>query len=277
MPVANRAHLAPDTGRTSYPSHQRNSGEPIVDPKDRVTGIDPVVTKHAEAIRCLGKRIVADVIEIGRRLTECKKVLGHGNWGVWLDREFGWSDRQALNFMRVYELAESKSENFSDLHLPVSVLYLLAAPSTSPEMRKEIVERAKRGEKLTHRKTIERVRLSGGKSCKSLPPAPNAAARPPDARAVSTPAGADATPPAAPELKAEPDRRNRGSSDSASGAVAIATRQLVNLIARGIQAEPKNVACALRKEFPTGGPTDELMRWLGRLLAEMRAADNDTG
>ncbi len=137
MPVANRAHLAPDTGRTSYPSHQRNSGEPIVDPKDRVTGIDPVVTKHAEAIRCLGKRIVADVIEIGRRLTECKKVLGHGNWGVWLDREFGWSDRQALNFMRVYELAESKSENFSDLHLPVSVLYLLAAPSTSPEMRKE--------------------------------------------------------------------------------------------------------------------------------------------
>ena len=139
-----------------------------------MTGIDPVVTKHAEAIRCLGKRIVADVIEIGRRLTECKKVLGHGNWGVWLDREFGWSDRQALNFMRVYELAESKSENFSDLHLPVSVLYLLAAPSTSPEMRKEIIERAKRGEKLTHRKTIERVRLSGGKSCKSLPPAPNA-------------------------------------------------------------------------------------------------------
>jgi len=276
MPVANRADLAPDTGCTSYPSHQRNSGEPIVDPKDRVTGIDPVVTKHAEAIRCLGKRIVADVIEIGRRLTECKKVLGHGNWGVWLDREFEWSDRQALNFMRVYELAESKSENFSDLHLPVSVLYLLAEPSTSPEVRKEIIEQAKRGEKLTHRKTIERVRLSGGKSCKSPPPASIAAARPPDVRAVSTPAGADATPPD-PEPKPEPDRRNRGSSDSASGAVAIATRQLVNLIARGIQAEPKNVACALRKEFPTGGPTDELMRWLGRLLAEMRAADNDTG
>jgi Protein of unknown function (DUF3102) len=268
MPVANRAHLAPDTGRT---------GEPIVDPKDRVTGVVPVVAEHAEKIRCLGKRVVADVIEIGRRLTECKKLLGHGNWGAWLDREFGWSDRQALNFMRVYELAESKSENFSDLHLPVSVLYLLAAPSTPPEVRKEVIEQAKRGEKLTHRKTIERVRLSGGKSCKSPPPAPNAAARPPDARAVSTPAGADATPPVDPEPKAEPVRRNRGSSDSVSGAVAIATRQLVNLMAHGMQAEPKRVACALRKEFPKGGPTDELIRWLGRLLAEMRAADNDTG
>ena len=43
------------------------------------------------------------MIEIGRRLTEMKKICGHGNWLQWLQREFGWTDRQALNYMRVHK------------------------------------------------------------------------------------------------------------------------------------------------------------------------------
>jgi hypothetical protein len=53
-------------------------------------------------------------------------------WLPWLDREFGWDERTALNFMRVHQLV-GKNEKFSDLSLPVSGLYLLAAPST-PEV-----------------------------------------------------------------------------------------------------------------------------------------------
>jgi hypothetical protein len=78
-------------------------------------------------------------IEIGCRLAACKAELGHGNWLPWLDREFGWSDRTALNFMRVYEMV-TKSEKFSDLSLPVSSLYLLAAPSTPEEARQAVIE-----------------------------------------------------------------------------------------------------------------------------------------
>ena len=112
----------------------------------RIPSDNRILAKHAAAICRLGKRVVADVIEIGRLLTECKRICGHGNWLPWLDREFGWTDDTALNFMRVYEL--SKSRNFRDLSLPLSGLYLLAAPSTPQEARDEIIERAQAGEKI---------------------------------------------------------------------------------------------------------------------------------
>jgi hypothetical protein len=114
---------------------------------------DPVLGKHAAKIRELGKRIIGEVIEIGRRLTECKKILGqslgYGNWLPWLDQEFGWSEATARNFMRVYELTQSKSANFADLNLSVSALYLLAAPKTPEQARQKIIERAEAGENLT--------------------------------------------------------------------------------------------------------------------------------
>jgi len=103
------------------------------------------LAEHADAIRELHKRVAGDVIEIGRRLTECKSMCGHGQWLRWLDREFQWTDDTALNFMRVYELAR-KSRNFRDLSLPISALYLLAAPSTPETARAECFKRVGAGE-----------------------------------------------------------------------------------------------------------------------------------
>jgi hypothetical protein len=88
------------------------------------------------------------VIEIGRRLTECQKILGHGNWLPWLDRELGWSQSAALNFMRAFQLGKSKSTNFADLNLAISALYLLAAPNTPAGARDKIIERAGAGETI---------------------------------------------------------------------------------------------------------------------------------
>jgi hypothetical protein len=104
----------------------------------------PALTEHATAIRQLGKRVVTDVIEIGRHLAEAKKIAGHGNWLPWLKHEFGWTEMTATRFMNVYEM--SKSNNLLDLELPISSLYLLAAPSTPEETRTELIERAKSGE-----------------------------------------------------------------------------------------------------------------------------------
>jgi hypothetical protein len=106
---------------------------------------NPILAEHADAIRELHKRVAGDVIEIGRLLTECKRICGHGNWLPWLDREFRWTDDTALNFMRVYELSR-KSRNFRDLSLPISALYLLAAPSTPETARAECFKRAGAGE-----------------------------------------------------------------------------------------------------------------------------------
>jgi hypothetical protein len=123
----------------------RDPGELAVAVKQR----ESALAENAEEIRKLGKRVVGDLIEIGRRLSEMKKICGHGNWLPWLQREFAWTDRHALNYMRMYELS-LKSENFSDLGIPVSGLYLLAAPSTPPEAVDEVIECAKSGERQSH-------------------------------------------------------------------------------------------------------------------------------
>jgi hypothetical protein len=123
----------------------------------------PVLAEHAEAIRSLGKRIVADAIEIGRRLADCKALLGHGNWLPWLDREFQWSESTALNFMRLHELS-LKSVNVADLGLPASALYLLAAPSTPEAVRDDVLARAGAGEAFSRvdvRRLIDEVRPNG--------------------------------------------------------------------------------------------------------------------
>jgi hypothetical protein len=91
-------------------------------------------------------------------LTECKRICGHGNWLPWLEQEFGWTDKTAENFINVYKLA-SKFENFSNLDLPLSGLYLLAAPSTPESAKTEVIERATAGEAFPVAKvkrTVER-------------------------------------------------------------------------------------------------------------------------
>jgi DUF3102 family protein len=138
------------------------------------------LTEHATAIRQLGKRVAADVIEIGRRLVECRdRHLEHGQWLPWLEKEFGWSDRTARNFINVFE--QSKSEKFSNLNLPVSSLYLLAAPSTPKKARKEIAKLAKGGKKIKH-DTVRTV-------VKKHKAAKKAAAKKPKANALISAAG----------------------------------------------------------------------------------------
>lgn len=107
---------------------------------------DRILAGHAAEIRKLGKRVVSDVIEIGKILGEAKRIAGHGNFGPWLKREFDWTEMTATRFMNVYEM--SKSNNLLDLDLPVSSLYLLAAPSTPQEARDIIIARAEGGEQI---------------------------------------------------------------------------------------------------------------------------------
>jgi Protein of unknown function (DUF3102) len=103
----------------------------------------------AALIRTLKRRLITDVIEIGRLLRECRALLVHGQWISWLNREFQWSERTARNFIAAYELAKDKSANFADLNLNISSIYLLAAPSTSKKARDEVLHRAEGGESLT--------------------------------------------------------------------------------------------------------------------------------
>jgi hypothetical protein len=110
---------------------------------------DPILAEHATAIRRLGKFVLDNVIEIGRRLTEAKEICGHGKWLPWLDREFAWKERTAQRYINVYEAFGSNPSGLTDLELPLEGLYLLAAPSTPPETRAEIIKQAEAGELVT--------------------------------------------------------------------------------------------------------------------------------
>jgi len=131
------------------------------------------LAEHVTAIHALGKQTIANVIEIGNRLTECKRIVGHRNFGNWLDREFGWSERTAQNFMRVFELSKIKPANFADLDLPVSAIYLLAAPSTPKKASDEVIKRAEAGENVPFAEVKQTI-----EDAKELAPAPKGRKRP---------------------------------------------------------------------------------------------------
>lgn len=42
-------------------------------------------------------------IEIGRKLTEAKELMPHGDWGIWLERSVSYSKSTANNLMRIFE------------------------------------------------------------------------------------------------------------------------------------------------------------------------------
>jgi len=137
------------------------------DKPDALAQIDnPILAEHAAEIRRRGKRVVADVIEIGRRLTEAKKIAGPGNWLPWLDREFGWSEDTAERFIRLAALA-NEIPQVAEYDIPISGLYLLAAPSTPEQAREQIIARAENGEAIsvgTVKQTIAKTRGKDGKA-----------------------------------------------------------------------------------------------------------------
>ena len=100
----------------------------------------------AETIR---KRMKNSIVETGRDLIRAKAQLAHGAFGPWLDAEFGMSSRTAQNYMRATDLADSKSEIVS--HLPATILFRLAAPSTPEAVRDDAIARLERGEPVTGR------------------------------------------------------------------------------------------------------------------------------
>jgi hypothetical protein len=113
---------------------------------------DSTLAALAEAIRQRSRRVVADVIEIGRDLSEAKAKLGHGKWLPWLRQEFGWSADTAGNFINIYKLSNTKKfRNVRNLPINLSALYSVARKGTPETVRAAIVKRAEAGEPISSR------------------------------------------------------------------------------------------------------------------------------
>ncbi|MFM7438823.1 MAG: DUF3102 domain-containing protein [Snowella sp.] len=127
------------------------------------------IREQTGEIRGLMRRTAQDIFEIGHKLLKVKAKLGHGRFGTWLAVEFDWTERTAQQFMNVAR--QFKAENFSDLQLAPSALYLLAAPSTPPKVRQEAIARAELGETITY-KTAKAIKQEY-KNAQSLPAVPS--------------------------------------------------------------------------------------------------------
>lgn len=88
--------------------------------------------------------VLQSAIEIGRRLTEAKELVTHGEWGAWLKENVNYSQSTANNFMRV--AAEyANSQTLANLSYSQAVA-LLSIPA---EERESFVEENNAAEKST--------------------------------------------------------------------------------------------------------------------------------
>lgn len=98
-----------------------------------------IVTAEINTIKVQTSRmIVANAIEIGRRLVEAKSMVDHGEWGKYLQERVDYSQSTANNLMRLYEeygdnqeslfASFSNSQAFGNLTY-TKALRLLAIPA----------------------------------------------------------------------------------------------------------------------------------------------------
>lgn len=78
----------------------------IINVKSQAVGIrtaETIATEINTIKRQTQKIMLASSIEIGKRLTEAKELVDHGQWSQWLQKNVNYSERTAQNLMRVYD------------------------------------------------------------------------------------------------------------------------------------------------------------------------------
>ena len=110
-----------------------------------------IIWQYTAEIKDLMRLTAENIINIGKKLTQVKSRLGHGSFQQWLRTEFEWSEQTARQFMQVYRWSETiENKKFVFSKLGTSALYLLAAPSTPPEAREEVLDLVDGGEKVSY-------------------------------------------------------------------------------------------------------------------------------
>ncbi|MEM9092406.1 MAG: DUF3102 domain-containing protein [Cyanobacteria bacterium P01_F01_bin.53] len=121
-----------------------------------------IIQQRTGEIRERLRRSAQDVWEIGQKLSDVRSRLKYGQFLTWIKAEFGWSQRTAYNFINVYETFGDRFANLAKVNIATSLLYQLASPSVSEELREQILRAAEQGDTMTAkelRATIQRQRL----------------------------------------------------------------------------------------------------------------------
>lgn len=128
-----------------------------------------IVKQRTQELKERLQRTAQDIWEIGQKLADVRSRLKHGQFESWLEAEFGWSRRTAYNFISVYETFQEHAK-FAQISIDPSALYLLASRSTPQAIRDKFIQKAKSGNKVTHKDIREAVSQQKLKSPPSTTP-----------------------------------------------------------------------------------------------------------
>jgi len=84
------------------------------------------------------KILLAGAVEIGRRLTEAKALLPHGEWSKWLEDQVNFTQRTAQNLMRIYEEYGDIYESYQRMILKVNKIFYRSYDSNGMNNRNSI-------------------------------------------------------------------------------------------------------------------------------------------
>lgn len=85
-----------------------------------------------QEIITLKNRTAENMILMGQKFIEAKKLVPHGEWGRWLEEKVGFSQRTANNFMRIANEYVSNSQAISNLDA-TKIYLLLELPAEERE------------------------------------------------------------------------------------------------------------------------------------------------
>lgn len=200
----------------------------------------------AALVRQAHARTVETIIAMGRELLRVKGRLDHGQFGRWLDAEFGAGARTAQNYMTAAERFAGKSETVS--YLPTATVYQLAAPSTPERVRQEVVSLAEAGSPLPLHEVDLRIKRGreGAREAKRI--AAERESRTPEGRAKES---------AAQDRKAARDARE---ADARQERHALAVAALADFLKARLGVETAEFLDLLRATEPTWGGTSITLR-----------------
>lgn len=99
------------------------------------------------------RRTADSLIRAGKELLEVKAILSHGQFGEWLEVEFGMSHSTANNWMNAAKVYGDKIPTVGNLSQ--TALILLAAPNTPEAAREEVEAQVQATGKSPTRKEVE--------------------------------------------------------------------------------------------------------------------------
>lgn len=99
------------------------------------------------------------MLHTGNRLRAIKEKLPHGQFGPWLAAEMPEiCDRTARFYMQAAEYVDANSNRKPVSDLPMTIIGLLASPSTPQAAREDILERVEDGERVSKRDAEKTIR-----------------------------------------------------------------------------------------------------------------------